>query len=137
MKRIWMITAILSVLILSVVFAEDKAGTKTTEKASMQMSEKKDSGMACCQGMMDKGMMGQGMMKKGMMSQGMMGSMLEKKLVATQDGGVVVWVGNKLIKYDKDLKLVKEVELKVDMPKMQQKMKENMPDMEGTGETEQ
>jgi hypothetical protein len=95
-KRIWMILGGLLVLSLSVVFAEDKP--------NKQMP----------------GMMGQGMIGKGMM-----GSMMEKKIIATQDGGVVIWAGNKLIKYDKDLKLVKEVELKVDMGQMQQQMMEN------------
>ena len=38
--------------------------------------------------------------------------MMGKSLVATADGGVVVWLGNKLFKYDKDLVLQKEVEIK-------------------------
>ena len=37
--------------------------------------------------------------------------MLERQMVATSDGGVVVWLGQKLVKYDKDLNLVKESEL--------------------------
>ncbi len=41
---------------------------------------------------------------------GMMGG--KESLVATSDGGVVVLAGPKLIKYDKDLNLVKEVEMK-------------------------
>lgn len=41
----------------------------------------------------------------------MMGSM-QKQMVATNDGGVIVMAGNKLLKYDKDLNLIKEVELK-------------------------
>ena len=35
-----------------------------------------------------------------------------KQMVATSDGGVIVMAGHKLFKYDKDLNLVKEVELK-------------------------
>jgi hypothetical protein len=50
--------------------------------------------------------------------------MMEEQLVATQDGGVVVLFGNKLIKYDKDLNLVKEAELKIDMEAMMKCMKE-------------
>ncbi len=62
----------------------------------------------------------------------MMGQM-QKQMVATSDGGVVVLAGNKLLKYDKDLNLVKEaelktgVELKIDVGSMQEmveKMKE-------------
>ena len=37
---------------------------------------------------------------------------MQKQMVATSDGGVVVMAGHKLFKYDKDLNLVKEVELK-------------------------
>jgi len=44
----------------------------------------------------------------------MMGVM-QKQMVATNDGGVIVLAGNKLLKYDKDLNLVKEVELKTDV----------------------
>ena len=76
-----------------------------------------------------------GMMGKhhGMMGQRppmcpMMKGMMEKKVVATSDGGVVVLVGNKLVKYDKDLNLVKEVEIKIDMAAMQKSMMEMMKD---------
>ena len=55
----------------------------------------------------------------------MMNSMMGRSVVATNDGGVVVVTGNKLIKYDKDLNVVKEVELKMDM----EAMKKNMDDM--------
>jgi hypothetical protein len=76
------------------------------------------------QGMMGRGMSmmdGNSMMKKG---QGMMGMMKEEacpihpmasgSMVATSDGGVIVMMGPKLLKYDKDLNLVKEVEIKID-----------------------
>ncbi len=54
-------------------------------------------------------MMGQGM--KGGMTHGMM----SPQMVAASDGGVIVMMGNKLMKYDKDLNLKKEIEIK--MPK--------------------
>lgn len=50
------------------------------------------------------GMMGGGKGK-------MMGMMHKDSVVATSDGGVVVMAGPRLIKYDKDLNLIKEVEL--------------------------
>ena len=68
----------------------------------------------------------------GMMMTKMMGIM-QKQMVATNDGGVIVLSGNKLLKYDKDLNLVKEAELKTDvefkmdvepMQQMIEKMKE-------------
>ena len=58
----------------------------------------------------------------------MMGAM-QKQMVATNDSGVIVLAGNKLLKYDKDLNLVKEVELKtgvelkMDVGSMQEMMK--------------
>ena len=54
--------------------------------------------------------------------------MMERSVVATSDGGVVVAMGNKLTKYDKDLNVVKESELKMDMEGMQRMMK-NCPMM--------
>ena len=49
---------------------------------------------------------GGGMMPQKGMMQGM-----EKSIVASNDGGVIVLAGHKLYKYDKNLNLVKEVEL--------------------------
>jgi len=52
--------------------------------------------------------------------------MMEKEIVTTQDGGVIVMTCGKMYKYDKDLNLVKEVELKAveDMKEKMKKMKE-------------
>jgi hypothetical protein len=47
-----------------------------------------------------------------------------KELLATQDGGVVLMLGNKLIKYDASMNLVKEVEIKIDMEAMKNTMEE-------------
>ena len=81
--------------------------------------------------MMDKGMMGQQMPGKPMpmmcpMHMMMAQQMMEKEVVATSDGGVIVMVDNKLQKYDKDLNLVKEVDLKIDTKAMQDKMMQMM-----------
>ncbi|HUN55612.1 MAG TPA: hypothetical protein VMU29_10695 [Smithella sp.] len=57
----------------------------------------------------------------------MMGMMhMMGHMVATGDGGVIVMMGNKLYKYDKDLNLKKEVEIKIDMKKMHKMMKHQM-----------
>ena len=75
------------------------------------------SGLAIAQ--MDKG--------KGMMGLcPMMKSMMGRSIVATSDGGIVVVMGNKLTKYDKDLNVAKEVELKMDMEGMKKMMGEMM-----------
>ncbi len=86
------------------------------------------SGLALAQ--MDKGKdmtgdKGKGMM--GMMGMGsMMQSMMQKSVVATSDGGIIVVTGNKITKYDKDLNVVKEVELKMDMEGMHKQMMDMM-----------
>lgn len=59
-----------------------------------------------------------------------MKTMTERSIVATEDGSVVVMVGNRLSKYNKDLELVKEVEMKSDAEdtyKKMQEMKEKCP----------
>lgn len=50
--------------------------------------------------------------------------MMKKTMIATQDGGVAVMAGNSLSKYDKDLNLIKEVELKMDTEGMKKMMDE-------------
>jgi hypothetical protein len=57
----------------------------------------------------------------GIMTQ-MMGA-TQKQMVAINDGGVVVMVGNKLFKYDKDLNLIKEAELKISVGPNQEMLK--------------
>jgi len=101
----------------AIAFAQDSSEKKeptTEEKTNEKQMEKERMG--------------------GMVMQ-MMGAM-QKQMVATNDGGVIVLVGNKLLKYDKDLNLVKEVELKtgvelkMDVGSMQEMMK-NMKEKYG------
>lgn len=74
-------------------------------------------------GMMGSAMMGKGMKDGRMMGMhGMMMKMMDRNVVATSDGGVVIVSGSKMTKFDKDLNLVKEVELKMDMEGMQKMM---------------
>lgn len=90
-------------------------------------------------GMMGRGMMGQGQMGRGMMMQqgpgggmgcplcGMMASgMMQKIMVPTEDGAVIVALGDKLIRYDRNLNKVKEVSLDIDVTQMHQKMQQMM-----------
>ncbi len=68
----------------------------------------------------------QAMMKDGKMCPMMKGGMcpmMKASMVAAGDGGVIVLMGNKLMKYDADLNLIKEAEIKIDM--------KNMPGMMG------
>jgi len=73
--------------------------------------------------MMGRGM---GMMDMCPMCCRMMGGMMGRSAVAATDDGVYVLAGNKLTKYDRDLNLQKEAEIKMDMTKMQQKMRRMM-----------
>ena len=103
----------------------------TSGLALAQMNDKGKEMMGDKAGMMDgkSGMMGKGMMDGKMMGMcPMMKSVIERSIVATNDGGIVVVMGNKLTKYDKDLNVTKEVEMKMDMEGMQ-KMMDNMKTM--------
>jgi hypothetical protein len=68
-----------------------------------------------------------GMMGKEMMHGMMMQASMPKQIVASGDGGVFVLVGNKIVKYDKNLAVVKEATVKVDT----ESMKKMMADMKG------
>jgi len=109
------LVGLVAAVFCSSVFAEEK-------ESAMDKDAMKPAMMG--QGMMGQGMMGQGMMDKDKMM-GMCKMMMGKSVVATSDGGVVVLTGNKLQKYDKNLELKKEVEIKVDMGSMH-KMKKQM-----------
>ena len=88
-------------------------------------------------GMMGRGMMqGQGRMAgRGMMQQGPMpcpvcAAMMHESVTPTSDGGVVVAVAGKLIKYDNGLNKVGETNIDIDWTKvhqMAQQMMQNCP----------
>ncbi len=75
--------------------------------------------------MMGKDMLGKEMMKGRDSDMGamMMKMMMGKSMIATEDGGIVVMMGNKLLKYDKNLNLKKEVKIEVDFSEMEEMMK--------------
>ncbi len=94
MKKIWVAVLTLSVLVALPAFAEE---AKKEEMPGMSMDKP----------------MGMPMAGMGKMGCPMMG---KTQMVATDEGGVIVLAGNKLMKYDADLNLVKEVEVKMPMP---------------------
>ena len=102
--------------------ADTGASVVEQEEGSMEMDqmEKTDK-----MGWMKKKLM-HGKKYMGAAKKLMMSSMMQKKLVATKDGGVVVLAGNKLLKYDKNLELTKEVQIPMDM-KCMKEMMENCP----------
>jgi len=89
-------------------------------------------------GMVQGGMMGRGMMRGSNMQPGsgmgmcsMCGGMMMGKTVApTSDGGALVSIGTKLVKYNASMEKVKEVEIPMDIEKMSKQMEqmwENCP----------
>ncbi|MCF8112713.1 MAG: hypothetical protein K9K21_02545 [Desulfotignum sp.] len=97
------IVAIVTAFILtsvSICFAQES--DDQTGKMGTMMSGKSRMGR--------QGMSGQDMMGRDHMGRGMM----RISMVATQDGGVVVMIGNRLYKYDQNLSLKKETEISVD-----------------------
>ena len=96
MKKIVLAVLALSLLISVPAFAKE---TETKEMPGMSV---------------DKAV---GMPMPGM--EKMCGPMMNKaQMVATDEGGVIVLAGNKLMKYDAELNLVKEAEVKMSMPPM-------------------
>lgn len=69
-----------------------------------------------------EGMMKHDKMKDPAKMMKMFRAMMAKSMIATEDGGVIVLVGSKLQKYDKDLVLQKEVEIQTDTEDMQEMM---------------
>jgi hypothetical protein len=122
-KGIAVITAVVVLTVTGMSFAQmnDKGKEMMGDKSGMMEGKGGMMGMMGGKGMM--GMMG--------MMHGMMGSMM-RTAVATSDGGVVVLNGTKLVKFDKNLNVVKETELKPDtegMKSMMDQMKQACPMM--------
>ena len=59
-----------------------------------------------------------GMRGRGMMADAMDSVMWNSSLTTNEDGGVIVLMGNQLFKYDRNLNLEKQVEVKVDWEKV-------------------
>lgn len=106
MKKIISLIMVLSLLIALPVFAEEM---KKEEMPGMAMGKS-----------MEMPMPGMGKMCCPMMG--------KAQMVATDEGGVIVFAGHRLMKYDADLNLVKEVEVKMPMTGMQCPMMGKMKD---------
>lgn len=91
----------------------------TTEVKGAIVPDKAMPGMGSdCMMMPSKGKWMRGCPMHGMM----MKSMMDCQMVATEGSGVIIKTCDKLLKYDKDLNLVKEVEMKVDIEAMKKMM---------------
>jgi hypothetical protein len=105
----------IAVLVMMVLFLGAWSGVSSFAQGMVGHESMKHKGMMMGEGQ-EKGKMG----KCPMM--GMMKGMTGKSMVAASDGGVIVLSGNKLMKYDKNLNLVKEVEIKIDRAAIQEEM---------------
>lgn len=54
----------------------------------------------------------------------MMSMMMKRTMLMTNDGGVIIMMGNKLIKFDKDLNMVKKAQIDLDIPGLEKMMKD-------------
>jgi hypothetical protein len=116
---------LLGFIMLCIAVATGAAGEGKEEMKGMKGEMMGGKGMKC----------GGGMMKMCPMHE-MMESMAEPEIVATRDGGVVVMLGGRLYKYDRNLKLKSETELKIGMEMMHGMMMRKMgkcPMMERMG----
>jgi hypothetical protein len=120
MKKIMFVLclAMASVMFSLPLFAQD-SGKMDPKMHEQMMQTDEDKGAA----MDDAGMMmRRSKMMDSPMREMMMKSAMGKVMVATSDGGVVVLMGNKLMKFDKNLALIREAEIKQDMEGMQKMM---------------
>jgi hypothetical protein len=115
-KVLFAIVGIILVSILAISFA------KEPDQMKDMMGQMGKDVPAAAQGVTSEGQM----MRMCPMHHMMMGSMMSKTIAPTEDGGVIVLAGDKLIKYDKDLNLVKEVKIEMNMEGMQKKMSQMM-----------
>lgn len=100
MKKIALMLIVIFSSVCSLALAYDEAdGSNDMPQMDDEQSDRPMSDMQGMRGGKNMGQMGR---KEGM----------SPKVVATSDGGVVVLMGNKLVKYDSTLTLVKEVEMK-------------------------
>ncbi len=111
MKKIVLALLVLSLLIPAAAFAEDMEMENMFGMPPMDAPAEKPAGMPPMPG-------------KGKMDCMKMG---KTNMVASDDGGVIILAGNKLLKYDADLNLVKEVEVPMPAWGKQCPMKDKMP----------
>jgi hypothetical protein len=105
MKRAALLAIAMASLLIIVMINSTMAETQKAEPQGCPMA----------------GMMG----KKGPLMEDMpMHCMMQKQMVATSDGGIVLTIGNKLYKYDSSLNLQKEVEVPFNKDCMMKMMKE-------------
>lgn len=121
MKKYLSLLAFALILMPSFASAQVKNQTVQNEDRVPMMGRRgMMSGQAGQQGM--QGM--QGMMAgMDMCAKMMMGA----QMISSDNGGVIILIGNKLLKYDKDLNLVREIEIAMDAEAMRRMFGGNCP----------
>lgn len=140
-KRILSLAVIVGLLAFGQTAYADKSHEMKKDMPMMQHGGEMDMDKPMKQD--QTGKMGMGMMpmmagKEKMMDQRMGGMMMKAMMpsgiVSSENGGFVVLAGNKLLKYDANLELVKEAKIPMDMGGMQemmQNMKNSCPMCQG------
>jgi len=123
MKRLGLVFAVVALFALCgvvVSFAQE-----TTEEQTEGIQESQET-QEVQEGPMPEnaGMISKQDMKRMCDMRDMKGMMHKSSMQVTPDGGVIILMGNKLVKYDKDLNLVKEVMIAVEKPEWKGKHKE-------------
>lgn len=129
MKKVVALFFVVSLLSVSAVFAEIGDETKGSHGMQMheaEMSHKGSHGMHMDESEMSSkgshGMKGHGSKKADYSKKMLMYKMMKPEVTPTDDGGVVVIVGDTLQKYDKKLKLVGETIIEIDYKAMKERM---------------
>lgn len=118
------VVVMFSVIFMSFAVAQDRKAPAKDETKTGMMGKQEMTGK---HEMMNKKEMGEaGMMGSHDMCGTMMSSMMGHCMVPSGDGGVIVMMGDKLQKYDRDLNLVKEVQVAIDMEHMSARMAQMM-----------
>jgi len=122
MKRTIILIAVIALAVSGayVVFADEPMGGGMMRGGMMRGGMMNDN-QKNQQGMGQQGMMGN-MQGRGMKMDNIGSMMNSSSVVATKDGGVIVLMGNELSKYDSNLNLVKQVEIKFDWENWQKMM---------------
>jgi hypothetical protein len=140
MKRSFVLAALVVLLALGsyAIFAQQQPSQSQPPQQDQQPTGPGMMGGGMGPGMMQGGMMGRGMGRGMMQGRGPMGApgcagcrmawgaLAHESIVATSDGGVVVAVAGKLIKYDASLQKVAETNVEVDWAQVHKRMEQIM-----------
>jgi hypothetical protein len=136
MKRLWVASILLAALGSATVLAQQTPSTPGSDMSGGYNTSTVQGGGGMMQG---GGGMGGGMMQPGWHGHGFMhgpgggpcigcmvacASMITPHMVATNDGGVVVAIGGRLIKYNANLRKVADIPIEIDWTQVQRRVEQ-------------